>query len=166
MPLDLFPIHGPWPGKFAISMPPRSDGWLEHDLRQLKTAGFDALVSAITGEELAKLNLTRLPQACRAHAIEHIHLPIGNLQVPSLGRALPLLHRWCAELEAGRGIAIHCFGSVGRSPTLAASLLVLSGVPVETAWQRIEQARGREVPDTLEQRRWVEQLHIQGSPLS
>lgn len=164
MPLEIYPVHGPWPGRLAISLPPRSGAWLEQDLRQLKSAGYDCLVSALTGEELEKLNLDGLPEACRRHAIQHVHFPIGNLKVPSREVAVPALHRWCVELESGRGIAMHCFGSVGRSPTLAASLLVLCGIPPDLAWQRIQQARGREVPDTLEQRRWVEQFVVDDTP--
>jgi len=55
-------------------------------------------------------------------------------------------------------MAVHCWASVGRSPTLVAATLVFAGVPVAEAWARIQAARGVPVPDTLEQRAWVEQF--------
>jgi len=47
---------------------------------------------------------------------------------------------------------------VGRAALVAASVLVILGMPVATAWAQIEQARGCPVPDTPEQRAWVEQF--------
>ncbi|MEK7277475.1 MAG: hypothetical protein AAB427_09015 [Chloroflexota bacterium] len=41
---------------------------------------------------------------------------------------------------------------------LAASLLAQSGIGVDKAFERIEKARGCPVPDTAEQRHWVEQF--------
>jgi hypothetical protein len=52
-------------------------------------------------------------------------------------------------------VALHCWASVGRSTSLAAALLVLAGVEASEAWARIEISRGRQVPDTLEQRAWA-----------
>lgn len=56
-----------------------------------------------------------------------------------------------AELDLSRE-------GIGRSALLAASLLVHSGVGAEKAFERIEKARGCPVPDTAEQRHWVEQF--------
>ena len=36
----------------------------------------------------------------------------------------------------------------------------MGGVPAEEAWRRIQEARGEQVPDTLEQRDWVNQLML------
>jgi protein-tyrosine phosphatase len=156
--LDIFPIDGPWPGKLAICACPRSGAWLDGDIGSLRESGIDLLVTAITSEELAKLHLGELAACCFRQSISHVHFPIGNLKAPPLERATPLLEAWKHQLNAGRGVAMHCFASVGRSPTLAAALLVMSGVRPAEAWSRVERARGREVPDTLEQRRWVEAL--------
>ncbi len=53
---------------------------------------------------------------------------------------------------------LHCRMGIGRSALVAASLLVVLGMPATATWARIEQARGCPVPDTPEQRAWVEQL--------
>ncbi|MBE0609171.1 MAG: tyrosine protein phosphatase [Dehalococcoidia bacterium] len=156
--MELFPVEGPWPGRLAICLRPRSGTWLEDDIRALRAAGHDVLVSALTPEEIVSLELGPVPEACSRHGLEFVNVPVGNLQVPNLDTVLPHVQSWYAHLSAGRGVAVHCWASVGRSPTLVAATLAFAGIPVEEAWARIELSRGRQVPDTLEQRRWVEQF--------
>lgn len=160
MPLDIFPVEGPWDGKLAVCMRPRPGNFLDDDIRDLKSNGFGTLVSAITGRELEQLHLTSVPEICARHEVDWVHFPIGNLQVPAFEVAMPALRGWVNRLESGGGIAVHCFGSVGRSPMLAASMLALRGIDPVEAWNRVETSRGREVPDTLEQRRWVDRLVV------
>jgi protein-tyrosine phosphatase len=45
---------------------------------------------------------------------------------------------------------------IGRSSLLAAGCLVAQGMPPGEAWAAISDARGLTVPDTPEQRRWLE----------
>jgi hypothetical protein len=156
--VDLFPVEGPWPGRLALCSRPRSGWFLEDDIRALRPAGYDILVSALTPEETVKLDLERVPEVCATHGVEFVHFPVGNLMVPAFDVALPALVSWYEALGGGRGVALHCWGTVGRSPTLAAALLALGEVEPDEAWRRVEAARGREVPDTLEQRRWVSAL--------
>ena len=59
--------------------------------------------------------------------------------------------------RAGKAVAAHCRGSVGRSPLLA-SIMTLDGGSADDVWQRISQARGVSVPDTDAQRNWVRGL--------
>ncbi len=162
--MELFPVAGPWPGRLAVCLRPRSGSWLEGDIAALRRAGHDLLVSALTAEEIVKLELDIVPEVCARHGVEFVHVPVGNLQVPHPVHIRPHLESWHAHLASGRGVAFHCWASVGRSPTLAAATLAFAGVPVEEAWARIEASRGREVPDTLEQRRWVEQFFTPRPP--
>ena len=55
----------------------------------------------------------------------------------------------------GKGVAIHCFAGIGRSPTMAASILVLLGLDPADAWERIRAVRQVELPDTKAQYEWV-----------
>ncbi len=151
-------MTGPWPGRLAVCSRPRAGWFLDDDLRQLREAGFDVLVSALTPEEVVRCELERVPVACEDIGLEFAHFPIGNLQVAALERAHPYLVDWLDRLKSGGGLAVHCWASVGRSPTLAAAVMVLGGLEPHEAWQRLEHARGREVPDTNEQREWVAQV--------
>ncbi|GAB4324853.1 MAG: hypothetical protein Kow0010_06960 [Dehalococcoidia bacterium] len=156
--IDIYQIEGPWHGPLAVCMRPRPVPWLHDDLRHLARRGYHVLVSALTPNEVDEASLGDVPAACAEHGLHFAHVPIPNLGVPPVEVALPALTDWLAALRQGRGVAIHCFGGVGRSPTLAAALLVLEGVSPGEAWRRVERARGREVPDTHEQRAWVESL--------
>lgn len=151
-------MAGPWPGRLAVCSRPRAGWFLDDDLRQLREAGFDVLVSALTPEEVVRCELDRVPAACADIGLEFAHFPVGNLQVATPERAQPYLVDWLDRLKSGGGIAVHCWASVGRSPTLAAGVMVLGGVEPQEAWQRLEHARGRQVPDTNEQRLWVSQF--------
>jgi len=142
-------------GRLAVCSRPRSGAWLEDDIRALRHSGHDLLVSALTPEEIVKLELTTVPEVCERFGVRFVSYPVGNMLVPRVEHALPYLESWHAHLVGGGGLAVHCWASVGRSTTLAAALLVLGGVPAEEAWARIETARGREVPDTTEQRLWA-----------
>jgi protein-tyrosine phosphatase len=55
-------------------------------------------------------------------------------------------------------VVIHCRQGVGRSALIAACVLVLRGVSVEKVFDLIENARGCSIPDTEEQRDWVNQF--------
>jgi protein-tyrosine phosphatase len=50
---------------------------------------------------------------------------------------------------------VHCRQGIGRSSLVAACVLVISGESPQSAFEHIERARGRSVPDTAEQKEWV-----------
>src|SRR5216110_2660475 len=60
------------------------------------------------------------------------------------------------RVRQGKSVAIHCRAGIGRSSMLCACLLVRQGFSAESAFQKIQIARGCAVPDTTEQRNWVE----------
>lgn len=126
--MELYSVDGPWPGRLSLCARPRSGPWLEGDVRALRSAGVGVLVSALTAEEVAKLGLEPVGEACAAEGVTHVSFPVGNLLTPPLEVALPALRLWDAELAGGRAVAMHCWATVGRSPTLAAGLLVVGGV--------------------------------------
>jgi hypothetical protein len=164
--MEIWPVDGPWPGRLAVCSRPRAGWFLEDDIRALRQSGFDLLVSALTPEEAVKAELERVHDACDSVGLAFENVPIGNLQVVPARIVLPRISRWSEALHGGQGIALHCWASVGRSPTLAAALLVSAGVEAAEAWSRIETARGRQVPDTNEQRAWAASFarHVAASP--
>jgi protein-tyrosine phosphatase len=52
-------------------------------------------------------------------------------------------------------VLVHCRQGIGRAALIAASVLAENGESPDAAFARIQQARGRPVPDTEEQRNWV-----------
>ena len=154
--MEIWRLEGPWAGELAVCSRPRAGWFLEDDVRALRSEGFQLLVSALTAEEIVRSELERVPALCEAAGVEFAHFPVGNLQVASAELAHPHLIAWHERLRRGDSVAIHCWASVGRGPTLAAALLVVGGVEPARAWEELETARGRQVPDTNEQRAWAE----------
>ena len=69
---------------------------------------------------------------------------------------LKIVEELDAELRKGINVVIHCRQGVGRSGLVGACLLVTTGLESQIAIERISDARGVQVPETAEQRRWIE----------
>jgi protein-tyrosine phosphatase len=61
-----------------------------------------------------------------------------------------------AKLSVGRNVVVHCRQGVGRAGLVAACLLVAKGLSPEDAVERLSAARGEAVPETAEQRSWID----------
>lgn len=143
-------------GRLAIMPRPRAGDWLEDEAGSWRRQGLDVIVSLLEDDEVAELGLGAEAAACDAAGQSFRRFPIPDRGVPASAAAVAeLVVELVAELRAGRGVGIHCRIGVGRSALIAACVLTALGVPVETAWQRIQQSRGLTVPDTAEQRAWV-----------
>jgi protein-tyrosine phosphatase len=117
------------------------------------------VVSLLTPAEETELGLEAEAAEARAVGLEFKAFPIPDRGVPSSRRdALRFLETLAAQLAAGKAIGIYCRQGIGRSALVAASLLALAGLPPNLALERVSAARGRDVPETAEQRRWVEVL--------
>jgi protein-tyrosine phosphatase len=154
-----YQIEGPWRGRLAIVPRPRGEDWLADEALDWKNEGFDVVVSLLTTEETRDLGLTDEADLSRSHGLQFYGFQIPDLGVPSsMAAAQEFLEKLISELAAGKKIAIHCRQGIGRSGLVAASLLSLSGIDPETAFQRVSAARGLAVPETPEQKRWVTRL--------
>ena len=158
MKATLYELPGPWKGRFAIAPRPRGGDWLEDDVRALRSAPVDLIVSTLTPGEQAELGLEDEAQLSRAAGIEYVAFPIEDRGVPASSAATELVERIRSDLAVGKNVAIHCRAGIGRSSILAAAVLITSGMDVDAAFQQIEKARGLAVPDTPEQRAWVERF--------
>lgn len=144
--------------RLAIAPRPRGDEWLADDVRSLKEAGVDVLVSALTRSEAEELGLTSEEGCCRRSGLEFLSFPVEDRSVPAkLDTFDTLLNNLKQRLGNGKRVAVHCRAGIGRSAIIVACLLMRNGFSSKAAFLAIEKARGLSVPDTEEQRRWVEQ---------
>lgn len=156
MKTEVYWIAGPWPGRLAIVPRPRGGDWLEDEVRSWRDTGLDVVVSLLTPEEITEFELDQEERWCQVHCIQLHTFPIPDRGVPaSPGALADLVIRLEKALEANKSVAMHCRQGIGRSSLVAATLLVSAGEDPETALECISRARGRPVPDTLEQRDWV-----------
>ena len=157
---DLFWVEVPATGRLAVSSRPRGGLWLADDMAHLRRAGVDTLVSMLVPGELRELQLDGEDEHAIAAGLSFVSLPVPDLSPPPSMEILPGLLALRDEVASGRTVVAHCRQGVGRSPLCVASVMVLLGVPAADAWQRITKVRGRDVPDTAAQGRWVEQLAL------
>jgi protein-tyrosine phosphatase len=157
MRAELYWVDGPWPGRLALAARPRGGDWLKDEIASWRRAGIDAALSLLTPEEEHDLDLTAEGREAKAHGIEFVSFPIPDREAPSseagLASALEILDR---DLSSGKNVLVHCRQGVGRTGMVAACLLVSRGFAPEAAVGTVSAARGAPVPETSEQRHWID----------
>lgn len=154
MSLCWMNLHG---CRLGIMARPRGHDWLPDDMHMLRQAGVNIMVSALTAPEVEELGLEGEAEACAQSGLTFISFPIEDRATPSPSAHFTALVDRLAEYSRnGKAVAIHGRGGIGRSSMIAACVLVKNGFSPHAAFQTIEEARGCPVPDTQEQRQWVE----------
>lgn len=143
--------------RLGIMARPRGTDWLLDDLRALKQTGVDVIVSALTAPETEELGLAGEADACAQSGLLFISFPIEDRSLPThTGQFEVLVNQILEHLRGGKSVVVHCRAGIGRSSLIAASALTRTGLSADQAFRLIEQARGCHVPDTPQQRNWVE----------
>jgi len=143
--------------RLAITPRPRGYDWLADDIRLLRRAGVDVLVSALTRTEAQDMGLREESQCCQNNGLEFLSFPIEDRSVPaSFSEFDGLVNSVTEHLRNGRAVGVHCRAGIGRSAMIVASALIRDGLSVDSAFRAIQEARGCPVPNTPEQRQWVE----------
>ena len=137
---------------------PRAGDWLEDELRSWLRDGVTFVVSLLEHDEVMELDLTREPELARQFGIEFMSFPIPDRGIPASTELFRSLVQVIAEkLSAGAGVGIHCRMGIGRSASVAVCALAALGVSTGSSWQAIARSRKMVVPDTPQQREWVNQ---------
>ena len=66
-----------------------------------------------------------------------------------------LLRELQVALSRGQNVVVHCRMGIGRSSLVAAGLLMAEGMASAEAWAAVATARGMQVPDTEQQKAWL-----------
>lgn len=142
-------------GNLAVMAAPRPHDRLDEVLLGWQSEGVEIVVSLVERQELPGL-MEAEQDLCAEFGLEFVWFPVRDKTVPpSHDPVLRLCRQLAGEIYKGRSIAIHCRAGIGRSPLLAACILMHLGVDGATALDMIAEARGVEVPETEAQRQWI-----------
>jgi|SRR5580658_10446630 protein-tyrosine phosphatase len=154
---ELYWLDGPWPGKLAVAARPRGGDWLRDDIASWKRARIETVLSLLTPEEEAEMDLRDEAAEAKAQGMEFASFPIPDRQVPrSEAKWCEVLERVSRTLLDGKNVLVHCRQGIGRSGLVAACLLVRNGMSPGAAVESVSAARGLSVPETAEQRDWID----------
>ncbi len=111
------------------------DGWerLALDLDELRWEGIRAVVS-LTEQGLDRGML-------KARDMSYLHLPVGDMQPPTLEEALRFMEFVREAERAGRPVVVHCGAGQGRTGTMLACYLVGQGMEAGQALARVRRDR-------------------------
>ena len=151
----IYPITTIGDGFLATMGRPRAGDWLETEFCGLRKLGVRHVVSLL--EPVEAHCLGHEAEHCTNADLAFTHFPIPDRGTPRDAKAFldlaGTLYEGCVE---GRSSAIHCRAGIGRASLLATAVLLHHGMTVDEAFAKISNARGVDVPDTKEQRQWLE----------
>jgi protein-tyrosine phosphatase len=157
MRTELFWVPMALDGRLAVAPRPRGGDWLADEMAAWRKAGIDVVVSLLTPEEVIEFELEREAEEARAAGIRFRAFPIPDRDVPvARSEFRELVTGVARELAAGRRVVVHCRQGIGRAGLLAASVAIATGVAPAEAATVLTAARGRPVPETPAQRRWLD----------
>lgn len=129
-------ILTPCPGTKGVS--------LRDSLMQLKEQGAEAIVTALTMDEMVSKDVQQLEEVSRSLAMKWFHLPIEDDRAPESDFAT----KWNAvssELHAildnNGKVVMHCMGGSGRTGLLAAHLLLEKGWEIDSIVNEVQALR-------------------------
>lgn len=137
---------------------PRGGDWLEREVSNWQRERLDTLVSLLTPAEEKEFELDGEAEQGRSVGIKVLAFPIEDRGVPVDREAFAeLAQDLAAKFAAGRNVGVHCRQGIGRSGLLATAVLLDAGLELEPALKAVAAARGVGIPETAEQRRWIEE---------
>ncbi len=155
----LYWIKTPNRGRLAISVRPRGGDWLEDEIEGWREQGVHVVVSLLTASENEELGLKDEGEFSKAKGLRFVSFPIEDRNVPrSAAKLRELAAQLGSEIQQGKNVAVHCRQGIGRSSVVSVAVLVSAGEDLDRALRSIRDARGLEVPETTEQRKWLEQF--------
>jgi len=154
---DLFWITGPFRGRLAISTRPRGDDWLGDEVRGWRSVHVDSVVSLLEKDGEKQPELDEEGKPAEANGIHFISFPIVDRGVPaSIPSTVSTFRSVNRALEKGENVVVHCRQGIGRAALFGAGALMVAGKAPEAALEAVRSARGLNVPETEEQRQWLQ----------
>ena len=156
MPGKIFSVALAGGSKIGVMPRPRGGEWLADEIRSISEEGFSVVVSLLTDAEQQELDLTDEGTSCEKIGLTFVRLPIEDMRVPLLDdRTMAVLSALRQLHSIGNSIVVHCRAGIGRSPMIAACIMLSAQCGIHSAFIQLSDARGIRVPETPEQREWA-----------
>jgi protein-tyrosine phosphatase len=157
--MRIYPITSIKNGKLAIMARPRGNEWLTDDIRALKRLDVNLVVSLLEADEVRELQIEEEEKVCRENGIDFRQFPIRDRSIPADKKQFIFLVESISDyLLNGKHVIAHCRMGIGRASMLAAAVLIHQGEKSTNAFDIIKKCRGLDVPDTEEQKKWINLL--------
>lgn len=155
-PLRIYWINVPDAGRIAVMPRPMPD-----QFDALKLAGVGVVVSLLEREESERFGLGSEDQLCSVAGMQFLHLPVIDHSIPEAVPPVEVMSKAIRRhLADKKGVAVHCYAGLGRSPLLIAAVLIDNGHSTIEACDLISAARGLTVPEMDEQYRWLQAYEL------
>ena len=114
---------------------------LDEDLMLIRDWRPDQIISLVETHEFDYLGISQLPEILSVE-FGWQHWPLQDLGAPKASDQVDqAINRWFLALNEGQRLLIHCAAGLGRTGTLAARLLILSGSPPDIAISMVRAVR-------------------------
>ncbi|WP_338760338.1 dual specificity protein phosphatase family protein [Bernardetia sp. ABR2-2B] len=144
--------------KLAIMPKPNSDENLEEDIINFSNLKVTIVVSLLTKEEKFDLGLQNEKAICEKYEIDFISIPIIDRSIPTEKQTIQireLTKKINSILDKNKKIIVHCRAGIGRVGMLCSAILIEQGLSNQEAIEKVSKARGVNIPDTEEQKKWI-----------
>lgn len=146
----------PAPGRVGFMGAMKGGAALSGEVRRLREEGARVLVCTLTPREMGFLGLVNLPVACLMHDVRLRMLSVVDRGVPDADAdTAAVLDELARAVADGQGVVAMCRAGLGRSVIVAGAVAQRVGLRHELALAMLGHARGRPVPETEEQMRWL-----------
>lgn len=155
---ELFTVMHPGgsPGTLSTMACPAGEAALAGELALLRLSGVDVVLSLLMPEEERFLGVAEEERLAGESGLAFLRLPAPDMSVPDRAAAAAMAVDLADRLRAGEHVAVHCRAGIGRSSVAAALTLCALGLTPDEAVGAISQARGFRVPETRDQRAFVD----------
>ncbi|WP_342595846.1 hypothetical protein AAGT95_05850 [Salinicola lusitanus] len=155
---SIYKIEGLCDNQFAIMPHPQGGDFLEQSIEEIRLSGYDVVVSMLTSEEQAELELLAEGDVCQNKEILYLNFPIRDEVADSDTEVMQFIDSLALLQQEKRKIVFHCRGGVGRSSMMLSLLAARLGVEPENSFELITISRGEQAPETEFQGQWVARL--------
>lgn len=147
------------PGNLFI-MPKPSGEWLREDMAHYRAIGINTVISMLEPHEASELSLVDESAICVESGMDFVQFPITDRGLPEQVPFQNLVADIITRLRKAEDVAVHCRAGIGRSGMAVCCALLGFGHTVEEAIAVTSKARGVPVPDTPEQRAFIDQVGL------